>query len=76
MARYDKPIEEIKECPNCGDNFGYYIKSYMSGWIQDNRLFADGSRYNTGMFDTLKDSRISKFYFCMECDERIARVEN
>tara|TARA_Y100001935_G_scaffold248360_1_gene245438 strand:- start:1142 stop:1366 length:225 start_codon:yes stop_codon:yes gene_type:complete len=74
MSKYSTPIEDITECPHCGSDFGYYTRSYASGWVQDNTLFS-GEKYNSGLHDNLTYSRNSKFYFCMECDKRIARVE-
>jgi hypothetical protein len=64
----------MTECPKCGDSFGYYTKAYASGWVNDNQLFGTNERYNSGLHDHLRYSRESKFYFCMSCDERIARV--
>ena len=71
----DKDIKEIKECPKCGSNFGYYQKFYVSGWVSDNTLFEDGQKYNYNMYDSLNYSRPSKYYFCMECHKRIAKVK-
>jgi hypothetical protein len=76
MGKYNKPIEEIDECPNCGDNFGYYQKMYVSGWIQDIKTFDTREPYNSGQSDSFKYSRESKYYYCMECHGKIARVGN
>ncbi len=75
MAKLNIGISELTECPKCGDDFGYYTKAYVSGWIHDNELFSTREKYNTGLHENLKYSRESKFYFCMSCDEKIARVE-
>jgi len=74
MKRYDTPIDEIQECPHCGSGFGYYSKAYVCGWVHDNTLFT-GEKHNCAMYDHLTFGRESKFYFCMECDKQIARVE-
>jgi hypothetical protein len=76
MGKYDnKPIQDIKECVHCESTMGFYTKCYASGWLQDNTLFT-GEKYNMEMHDSLKYSRESKYYYCMECHSKIARVGN
>lgn len=76
MGKYDTPIHLIKSCPECGSTLGYYQTMYASGYIAYNKLFEDGSSYNFGMYDYLKYSRESKYYKCMECHSKIAKVDN
>lgn len=75
-------ISTIEECPHCGSNFGYYTRSYASGWIHDNTLFekdpftGKGEKYNTGMFDSLDYGKFHSTCFCMECDKAIGKEVN
>lgn len=73
MAKYDKPIEEFDKCPYCGSDFGYYQRHFVSGTIKMMKDF-NGQGNCSETYDYLKWSRASKFYFCAQCNERIARV--
>jgi hypothetical protein len=76
MGKYDKPISEFDECPNCGSDFGYFQQMYVFGWVKDRKDF-NGNADNAGeLYDHLHYSRESKFYCCSQCKERIARVGN
>jgi len=71
--KYIKPIEEFEECPNCGSDYGYYQSHYVSGKIQMSKDF-NGNPNCSEVYDYLKWSRESKFFFCCQCDYRLARV--
>lgn len=73
MKKYNTPVHDLSECPHCGSDFGYYRKMYISGWSQDVKTF-DGEPYNYGLFDSLGYSRYSSFYYCVECDKKIAKA--
>lgn len=74
MTEEQKPITALEKCPHCGDNFGYYQKLYVSGWVRDVKLFENHEPYNVEMYDHLNTSRHSKFYFCLKCNKPITRV--
>jgi len=73
MGKYDKPIEEFDECPHCDSDYGFYQKHFVSGEVKFSKDF-NGKPNCSETYDYLNYTRPSKFYFCMECDERIARV--
>jgi hypothetical protein len=73
-----KDILEVENCPHCGSSFGYYTKSFVSGWVNDNKLFEtgiDGNRqsYNSGMFDSLNSGKRNRICYCIECDKPIGK---
>ena len=71
----NKTIKDFDCCPHCKSDFAYYIKYYVSGWIQDNTTF-DGEKFNNEMFDALNSSRFTKYYYCYECNKRICKVSD
>ena len=75
MAKYDKPINKFDECPHCGSDFGYYQRHYVSGNVQMSKDFT-GKENCSETYDYLNWSRASKYLFCCQCNERIARAEN
>jgi len=75
MAKYTKKIEDIDECPSCGSDFGYYQKHFVSGPIQMMKDF-NGKPNCSETYDHLRWTRASKFYYCTQCHERLARVGN
>lgn len=67
-----KNIDDVNECPHCGSNFGYYQRYFVSGWIQDNKLFEDRQPYNMHMWDSIRErSKAKPTCYCMECDNPI-----
>jgi hypothetical protein len=74
MKKYNKQISDFKACPKCGSDYGYFQAMYVFGWVEDIKDF-DGKHANKGeLYDYLNYSRESKFYCCVQCKERIARV--
>jgi hypothetical protein len=75
-----KKIEDFECCPNCESDFGYYQKVFVSGQVRDITLFEREKysdiriKYNSEMYDHLKYSRESKFYYCVECNGKICKV--
>ena len=67
-------IQDFKQCPHCNSNEGYYQKIFISGWVMDRTTFA-GKKENTEIFDSLKYSKYSKFYFCEKCHKKICKVD-
>lgn len=76
-----KNIRDVEFCPHCGDDFGYYQKVFVKGWIQDNTLFEidrntnERPKYNYDMYDSLKWSKEKPTCYCMECDKPIGIVK-
>lgn len=68
-----RPLKDTTECPHCGSNFGYYSRSYVSGWVQDIRTLSDHQPYNFHMYDHINHSRESKWLYCVDCHEKFAR---
>jgi hypothetical protein len=65
-------ITDFKECPHCGDEGGYYVKLYVSGWTRDIHDF-NGQPQNWHIHDSLKYGRETKYYYCLNCDKRICK---
>lgn len=65
-----KNIKNVKQCPYCKSDFGFYQKSFMSGWIQDNTLF-NGEKYNTEMWDSLREKKYNPTCYCIDCNKSI-----
>ncbi len=72
-----KNISKIEECPYCKNNFGYYQKAFVKGWIQDFTLFerekysAERLKYNYNMYDSLNYGKYNPTCYCSECHEPI-----
>lgn len=69
----DRPIEEFDCCPHCGGTGGYYTHHKVSGYVQDNHTFA-GVPENSNMHDSLKYKLVSKYRYCLDCNEPICKV--
>lgn len=71
-----KKIENIKECPHCKSKEGFYVKITYSGrgiyrYSYDKKELIE----NGDMYDCLL-SQHSKYYYCLNCNKRIAKVED
>jgi hypothetical protein len=69
-------INDITSCPHCKSTFGYYQKVRYKGYFNDNTLFEDRNPYNHDMWDGAIETYRSKYYYCMECNERICKSEH
>lgn len=65
---------KIKECPHCKSKEGYYLKITYSG-VGIFRFNYDGSGADNGdMYDGVFP-KTSKYYYCLNCDKRIGKVD-
>ena len=72
-----KNIEELKECPFCHSNEGYYEKISYSGkgvFVYDFKTHEEKEDSNTEMYDCL-NHKYFKSYYCLNCNKRIAKKE-
>lgn len=68
-------VSNLKCCPKCQSNEGYYVKQSVKGKIIFRQNF-DGSEADNGdMYDHLEHTYISKYAFCLNCKEKIFRIE-
>jgi hypothetical protein len=73
-------IDDFSSCPHCGGNLGYYQKFRVSGIVIDNTLFKrnkytdEREKYNSEMHDALNYKPLGKYYYCMECGNKICRI--
>ena len=66
---------KIKECPKCHSKDGYYTKhTYYGSGIFRYSFEKDKPIENGDMHDCLM-SKISKYYYCLNCNKRIGIVE-
>lgn len=72
-----KHIDKVTHCPHCGSDFGFYTRSYVKGWINDNESFKRGlngerEKQNWEMYDHLTWGKSSDTCYCTQCDKPIA----
>ena len=70
---YMAEITDFSKCPHCGNAFIYFTRVYVSGWVNDQRKFADHQPYNPELYDYLHYSRETKYYYCEQCKKRICK---
>ena len=70
----NKSIKDLKECPKCGDKFGYYTRVKSRLDYHDTTTFS-GEKENTEMMDSQRITWESKYYYCYKCNKRIGKVE-
>lgn len=66
---------KIKECPYCKSKDGYYQKISYSGSGIFRFNYDDSIADNSDMYDCLFSVK-SKYYYCLNCNKRIAKVED
>lgn len=66
---------KIKECPYCHSDIGYYEKYYYSGYGIVRYNFDDTLAENGDMYDTVGGKLASKYYYCLNCNKKIGKIE-
>lgn len=69
-----KSIEDYDECPHCGSDFGYYQSMQVSGTVRSGTLFETREPWSPEMYGHINHFNESKFYYCIDCEKRICRV--
>lgn len=70
----DRKIEELKCCPYCKNNQGYYLKIQYSGSGIYRIAFPKNEEEiltNDDMYDCLVSNE-SRYYYCLNCNKKIA----
>ena len=61
----------ITECPHCGNDDTFYIKSYMHGRSRSDFNFCNGEPdHNEEMYDNLSIKQ-GKYAYCGQCNKRL-----
>lgn len=67
---------KINECPHCHSKEGYYQKiQYRGTGIFRYSFDKNKSIENGDMYDCLLNTS-SKYYYCLNCNKRIGKVED
>lgn len=66
---------KIKECPHCHSNIGYYAKYYYSGNGILRYSFDGTIEDNSDMYDGVGAKLTSKYYYCLNCNKKIEKIE-
>ena len=67
------------KCKHCGNENLFYVKEHYSGdfnYIVNNDGSGNEDGYNSEMYDLLNSKQKSKYYFCYECDKKVAKIED
>ncbi len=67
---------KIKECPYCHSDIGYYEKYRYSGEGIIRYNFDGNLAENGDMYDSVLAKLKSKYYYCLNCDKKIGKVED
>lgn len=68
---------EKLECKYCGNNNHFYIKETYKGYSEvevNNKGEIDDTCINTGMYDHPISKLKSVFYYCSECNRKVAKI--
>lgn len=65
---------ELRECPHCGSNEGYYEKNRVSGEVVIYYNFDGSAADNSDMYDYLSYKPKSKYAFCAACNKRLFKL--
>lgn len=63
------------KCKKCGNDKYFYVKERFSGETEvevDN--LGNWTDYNAGAYDGMECHLRSIFYYCEECDSKVARI--
>lgn len=69
-----KTLREFNECPYCGCDT-YYTKEYYSGHCYIHERFDGKLADNFDMYEGAIHKKTSKYAFCADCHEKIAKYE-
>ena len=68
-------MEELKNCPHCGSDYGYYRKVYIKG-LSNFKYHFDGSDGDNTDLNSYLDYKEYKTCFCLKCDKKIKLLIN
>lgn len=68
-----KSIDEIKNCPFCGSEEGFWVVAVASGFVQTIYSFDGEHRDNSGMYNLVREKN-RKYAHCNCCHKNIGVV--
>lgn len=70
-----KSIDEVTQCPFCGNKDGFWVISAASGLTQTQYSFDGSSVDNSGMYNLIREKN-RKYAQCNQCQKNIGVISD